>query len=434
MNASNSVRVRFAPSPTGYLHIGGARTCLFNWLHSRKHKGAFILRIEDTDVARSKKEYLDEILESIQWLGMDWDELYYQSKRFSLYCECAKKLVGMGRAYEKEGAIFFKYDFTTIEIDDLIRGKIIFSELPKEEEVIIKSDGSPTYNFSCVVDDALLNISDVIRGEDHISNTPKQVLMYAALGFKLPRFAHVPLILSPEGGRLSKRFGATSIREYREDGYLAQALVNYLMLLSWSAPNDKEILSLSEARELFDIKDINKTAAEFSLQKLTWMNGEYIRKKTTLEFAGLACDYLRKKNCIPEEFSDTYITNVVLLFKERIEKLSDLINKTYYFFHDDYTYSDDAKELLVQNLSETIEVLIKNLSLIDDFKKDPIEKELRQSAEDLGLKAKDLIHPVRVALTGSRAGPGLFETMEVLGKERVINRLKRLINYWRDNA
>lgn len=191
------LRVRFAPSPTGYLHIGGARTCMFNWLYAKHLGGKFILRIEDTDLERSKKKYLDEILESIKWLGMDWDEIYYQSQRFDLYRQYAERLVQEGRAYHKEGAIFFKYDFERVEINDLIRGKIVFTELPKSEEVIIKSDNSPTYNFSCCIDDALTQISCVVRGEDHISNTPKQILIYQALGFKVPEFAHLPLILAP---------------------------------------------------------------------------------------------------------------------------------------------------------------------------------------------------------------------------------------------
>ncbi|MDD4183556.1 MAG: glutamate--tRNA ligase family protein, partial [Candidatus Omnitrophica bacterium] len=244
MKSSDQPIVRFAPSPTGYLHIGGARTCLFNWLYARHTKGKFILRIEDTDLARSKQEYLDEILESIKWLGMDFDEIYYQSKRFDLYRDYAQKLVDSGRAYKKDDAVFFKYDFANanVEIDDLIRGKIVFKELPKEEEVIIKKDGTPTYNFSCCIDDALMEMSLIIRGEDHISNTPKQILMYKALGFKAPQFAHVPLIMSEEGGRMSKRYGATSIREYKEEGYLAEAIANYLLLLSWSPGGNREII------------------------------------------------------------------------------------------------------------------------------------------------------------------------------------------------
>lgn len=195
------VKIRFAPSPTGFLHIGGARTCLFNWLYAQKMNGKFVLRIEDTDLERSKKEYLEEILESVKWLGMDWDEITYQSQRFDLYREYAQKLIKENKAYKKEGAIFFKYEFTEVSINDLIRGEIVFKELPKEEEVIIKGDNTPAYNFSCCIDDALSQITHVIRGEDHISNTPKQILMYKALGFEIPQFAHLPLILAPGGGK-----------------------------------------------------------------------------------------------------------------------------------------------------------------------------------------------------------------------------------------
>jgi glutamyl/glutaminyl-tRNA synthetase len=277
------VKTRFAPSPTGSLHIGGARTCLFSWLYARSRGGSFVLRIEDTDRTRSKQEYLEEILESLKWLGLDWDEIYYQSRRFKLYQEYANKLVSQGKAYEKEGAIFFKYDFEDIQIDDLIKKKVVFKELPKEEEVIIKSDKSPTYNFSCVIDDALMEITHVIRGDDHMSNTPKQILMYQALGFKVPNFAHVPLIMAEEGGRLSKRFGATSIEEYRKAGFLPQAVVNYLLLLGWSPGSDQEIIEIGQAQKKFDIKDVNKAAASFSLDKFTWLNSHYVKSSLPQE-------------------------------------------------------------------------------------------------------------------------------------------------------
>jgi glutamyl-tRNA synthetase len=424
------VKVRFAPSPTGYLHIGGARTCLFNWLYGRHNRGIFVLRIEDTDLARSKQEYLDEILESIKWLGMDFDEIHYQSKRFQLYKEYAQKLVAAGCAYQKEGAVFFKYQFNKIEIDDLIRGKIIFNELPKEEEVIIKKDGTPTYNFSCVIDDAAMGITHVIRGEDHIPNTPKQILMYQALGFNLPKFAHVSLILSEAGGRMSKRYGATSIREYKEEGYLAEALANYLMLLSWSPKDNREIISLSEAKDIFEIKDINKTAAAFSLDKLNWVNSEYIKKKNIEEWAGIVEHYLRHKEFLPPNTDREYIKKVAALFKDRTMKLSDLLDRSRFCFYDNYSYSEDTQEVLGRNLSKEIGVLTDKLRGIDNFTKETIELEFRKVAESLGLKAKDLVHPVRVALTGKKVGPGLFETMEVLGREKVIARLNRLINYW----
>lgn len=426
------VRVRFAPSPTGYLHIGGARTCLFNWLYARHCKGEFILRIEDTDIERSKKEYLQEILESISWLGMDWDKIFYQSQRFDLYREYAQKLIAEGKAFQKEGAIFFRYEFQEIEVDDLIRGKIIFNQLPKEEEVIIKSDGSPTYNFSCVVDDALMQITHVIRGEDHIPNTPKQILMYKALGFKEPYFAHVPLILSPQGGRLSKRFGATSIRQYKQDGYLAESLTNYLLLLGWSPKDNREILSIKEAIELFDIKDVSKTAAVFSLEKLDWINSMYIKSKDIDELTKILYEYLKEKNFLPKDINLEYLKKVIWLFKERLNKLSDFLDRARFCFYDDYSYSEDTKEILNKNLSEEIRVLKDKLNSISNFDKETIEKEFRLVCKELNLETKTLVHPVRVAISGRRVGPGLFETLEVLGKDKVIQRLDRLIKYWQN--
>lgn len=423
-------RIRFAPSPTGYLHIGGARTCIFNWLYARHIGGEFVLRIEDTDRARSKKEYLDEILESIVWLGMDWDEIHYQSQRFDVYREYAAKLVKEGKAYEKDGAIFFKYDFHKIEMDDLIRGKIVFNELPKSEEVIIKSDNSPTYNFSCCVDDALMDISCVIRGEDHISNTPKQILIYRGLGFKIPQFAHVPLILSPEGGRLSKRFGATSIREYKEMGYLSEAVANYLLLLGWSPGDNKEIFSLSEAKDIFEINRVNKTGAVFSLDKLNWVNSEYIKGMDAGQLSDLVRNFLEKKDFLPAGLEEGYLEKVVSLFQGRIFKLSDLLDWARFCFYDDFSYSDDTKAILEKDFSREIKSLIERLKIIKGFAAGEIEKEFRAAVADLSLKMKDLVHPVRVALTGRRIGPGLFETMEVLGKDRVCQRLNRLIDYW----
>ncbi len=424
------LRVRFAPSPTGYLHIGGARTCLFNWLYARAKGGKFILRIEDTDTQRSKKEYLDEILESIEWLGMNWDEIYYQSQRFDIYREYAQKLIDAGKAYKKEGAVFFKYDFKEVVIDDLVRAKIVFKELPKKEEVIIKSDNSPTYNFSCVIDDALMDINCIIRGEDHISNTPKQVLMYQALGFEVPQFAHVPLILSPAGGRLSKRFGATSIREYRQLGYLSESIVNYLMLLGWSPGKNREIISLEEAKEIFDIKDVNKTGAAFSLEKLDWLNCEYLKQKTTEDLCKLISDYLGERGLIPQDTKKEFLEKVALLFKGRFYKLSDLIEWSRFCFCDEFDYQEQAKAILEQDLTKEINFLIESIEKIENFSQQEIEKYFRQAAKDLDVKAKVLVHPTRVALTGKKVGPGLFETMEALGKEKVIERLKRLLKYW----
>jgi glutamyl-tRNA synthetase len=422
-----SVKVRFAPSPTGFLHIGGARTCLFNWLYARNLGGTFVLRIEDTDLARSKKEYLDEILQSISWLGMNWDEICYQSQRFDLYKQYAQKLVDEGKAIKKDGAVFFKYENVDVAIDDLIRGKIVFKELPKEEEVIIKSDGTPTYNFCCTIDDATMQMTHIIRGEDHISNTPKQIMMYRALGFTPPKFAHVPLILSPEGGRLSKRFGATAISEYRRAGYLKESIVNYLMLLGWSPGANREIITLDEAKNIFDIKNVNKTGAAFSLDKLNWVNGEYIRKKTPGELCALI-----KENADEPLFSadEEYFKKVVALFHPRLITLSDFKLQARPFFHDDFEYSADGLTILERKMVNEVTALCAKFDTLNTFSHDIIEKEFRAVCESLNIKVKELVHPVRIALTGARIGPGLFELMAVLGKEKVIARLKRLIAYW----
>jgi len=424
------LRLRFAPSPTGYLHIGGARTCLFSWLYAKKIGAKFILRIEDTDTARSKKEYLDEILESIKWLGMDWDEIYYQSERFDIYREYADKLIEAGKAEKKEGAVFFKYEFSNIEINDLVRGKIIFNELPKDEEVIIKSDGSPTYNFCCCIDDALMKINCIIRGEDHISNTPKQILMYKALGFDLPDFAHVPLILSPDGGRLSKRFGATSIREYKQMGYLAQALGNYLLLLGWSPGDDREIIGLDQACDIFDIANVNKSGAVISMDKLNWVNAEYIRLLDKDRFCDISLEYLKGSDLVKDGIDVDYLKKVVSLYQPRIHTLSDLSSCIEPYFCDNVIYRPDAEKILDAPVIKEVNFLIAKLQEASNFNQEEIEKYFRAASDQLGIKLKVLVHPTRVALTGTKNGPGLFETMEVLGEAKVIKRLKDLINYW----
>ncbi|MCF7871397.1 MAG: glutamate--tRNA ligase [Candidatus Omnitrophica bacterium] len=424
------VKVRFAPSPTGFLHIGGARTALFNWIYARKNNGKFILRIEDTDQNRSKPEYLDEILESLKWLKVDWDQIYHQSKRFDIYRDYAQKLIDKGDAYKKDQAIFFKYNFNRIEVNDSIRGKVVFNELPKDEEVIIKKDGTPGYNFSCCIDDALMEITCVIRGEDHLSNTPKQILIYKALGFDVPDFAHLPLILSPEGGRLSKRFGATAISEYKKQGYLPESLANYLLLLGWSPGGDREILSIEETKKLFKLKDVNKTGAAFSLDKLNWINAYYIRNNSLDQLTQKIQSYLVKQK---HPFAGTeynHLKEVAALFKTRLTTLSEFPDKADFFFSRDIKYSPDSGSVLENKLSQEMKALREKLSRIDDFKKDLIEERFRKTAKDLDLKVGILVHPTRVALTGRKKGPGLFETMEVLGKEKVLQRLDKLIKYW----
>jgi len=428
------IRVRFAPSPTGNLHIGGARTALFNWLYAQAEKGKFILRIEDTDRERSKKEYLDEILYSLDWLGFSWDEIYYQGKRIDIYKEYAEKLLKEGAAYteklaDKGEAIIFKVTPQKIKINDLIRGEIEFDAQDIKDQVLIKSDGTPTYNFACVIDDAAMNITHVIRGDDHISNTPKQVLLYKALGFTLPQFAHLPLILGAEGGRLSKRTGATAISDYRKMGYLPQALVNYLLLLSWSPGENREVIDIKEAIKLFDIKDVNKTAAAFDLKKLGWMNNQYLKQINPEKLTDEIIPLLRDKKYIPEEnFDRNYIVSLVKLFQARLTTLNDFVEWADFFFVEELKIDPEAeKEFLTQDLSKEFKLLIERLERLGKFDIATIEAAFRELVKELNIEAKTLIHPIRVALTGKTIGPGLFEVIYYLGKEKTRDRLSKFI-------
>jgi glutamyl-tRNA synthetase len=428
------IRVRFAPSPTGNLHIGGARTALFNWLCAKSKEGKFILRIEDTDKARSKKEYLDEILYSLNWLGFNWDELYYQSQRFDIYRKFAEKLLSEKGAYierstDRREAVIFKVIPQKLKINDLIRGEIEFDAQYIKDQVLIKSDGTPTYNFACVVDDATMDITHVIRGEDHISNTPKQILLYQALGFSVPEFAHLPLILGKDGGRLSKRTGATSISDYKRMGYLPESLVNYLLLLSWSAGDNREVIDIDGAIKLFDIKKVNKTAATFDLDKLNWMNNQYIKKADTEKLTGEIIPRLMEKNYIEKDnFDRDYLLSLVKLFKERLSTLNDFINWADFFFLKDIKIDPQAqKRYLSEDLSPEFKLFIQRLEALDEFDILTIEKSFRDMVKELNIEAKRLIHPIRVALTGKTIGPGLFEVIYYLGKEKTKQRLENWI-------
>jgi len=426
-------RVRFAPSPTGYLHIGGSRTALFNWLYAQAKGGKFILRIEDTDALRSKKEYLDEILDSLKWLGFNWDELYYQSQRFDLYRQYADKLLKDGQAFvektEKGEAIIFKVNPQKIKVVDLIRGEIEFEAESFKDQVLIKSDGTPTYNFACVVDDADMQITHVVRGDDHISNTPKQILLYQALGFKVPYFAHLPLILSKEGGRLSKRKGATAISDYRKMGYLSAALVNYLTLLGWSPGENREIFEIKEAVKIFDLKNINKTPAVLDLDKLDWVNNQYLKKEDPEKLAGQLVPALAGKGYInPQEFDRNYLLSLVKLFQARLTVLNDFVDWADFFFQKEVQIDPAAQEKhLSVDLSKEFKMFCQRLDQLEDFSIENIETAFRQMVGELGIQAKVLIHPIRVALTGKTIGPGLFEVIHYLGKERVKERMGKWI-------
>jgi len=453
------VRVRFAPAPTGYLHIGGGRTALFNWLYARAKNGKFILRIEDTDQVRSGPEYVDEILNSLRWLGFNWDEIYYQSQRLNLYREHAEKLLKEGKAYieKTEGrgeAVIYKVTPQEIVVSDLIRGEIKFDTRVIKDQVLIKSDGTPTYNFACVVDDATMEITHVIRGDDHISNTPKQILMYQALGFSIPFFAHLPLIMGMEGGRLSKRTGATAISDYRRMGYLAEALVNYLLLLSWSPGEDRELMNINEATKLFEIKDVNKTAATFDLKKLGWINNQYLKGEDAERLTDLILPMLIEKKYIPENNFDgstgsplakpltinpqaseairridrNYVVSLVKLFQSRLTTLSDFVDRADSFFLKEVNMDPEAKEkFLSGDFSREFTLFIQRLEALKEFNVAAIEDSFRQMVKELNIEAKVLIHPIRVALTGKTIGPGLFEVVYYLGKERTKERLSKWI-------
>ncbi len=424
------VRVRFAPSPTGNLHIGGGRTALFNWLFAQSQKGKFILRIEDTDQERSKKEFVDEILFSLKWLGFHWDELYYQSQRFDRYRMHADKLLKAGQAYiekspEGKEAVIFKVLPQKIKAEDLIRGTIEFDSSLIKDQVLIKSDGTPTYNFACVVDDAEMNITHIIRGDDHISNTPKQILFYEALGFPLPKFAHLPLIMGVDGGRLSKRTGATAISDYRKMGYLPEALLNYLLFLSWSPGDNREIISLNQAIELFEIKNVNKTSATFDLKKLDWVNNQYLKLADPEKLADELIPLLVEKNYIVKDnFDRAYLLGLVKLFQARLPRLNAFVDWADFFFLTEPVMDEAAKiKYLSQDLSKELKLFVQRLEKLPSFDIISIESAFRELITELGIEAKVLIHPIRVALTGKTIGPGLFEVIYALGLARSKARL-----------
>ncbi len=445
------IKVRFAPSPTGFLHIGGARTALFNYMYARSQQGQFVLRIEDTDRERSKPEYVDEILDSMKWLGFSWDEIYFQSHRFDLYKEYAQKLLDEGKAYKEEGAVILKMSAPPASIGvgetspsadrdadkgveggpsqiikwfDLIRGEIKFDIDTIKDQVLIKSDGSPTYSFACVVDDFLMEISHVIRGEDHISNTPKQIAIYQALGLKAPKFAHLPLIMGSEGGRLSKRTGATAVTDYRKMGFLPEAIVNYLMLLGWSPGENQEIVKFEDAIRKFSIKKVNKAAAEFSMDKLTWINSQYIKKMDVRKLTEGVIPFLKGKGWIEDGFDRAWLEGVVRLYQNRFTTLIDFLEWTEFLFSEKYHFDSEAKEkYLSQEKAKEFRLLAQKLESLEEFNIVSTEKVFRELVADLQIQASDLVHPVRVMLTGKSLGPGLFETMSILGKEKTIRRL-----------
>ena len=442
------VRVRFAPSPTGRLHIGSVRTALFNWLYARSQAGVFILRIEDTDQKRSSDVYTEGILADLKWLGLNWDEgPYFQSKRFDIYRAYAQKLLEKGHAYKDGEAIIFKIPDEKVKIYDLVHGEIEVDNTLIDDLVLMKSDGSPAFNFACVVDDIEMNISHVIRGDDHISNTNKQVALYTALGIKPPKFAHIPLILGPDKAPLSKRFGAVSITDYRQMGYLPQALVNYLSLLGWAPGDNKEFMSAEEIVKKFSLKRINKTGAEFNQDKLRWINGEHIRKLTLDEFVKIGTEFIhspvtekkagsvsispvcRPEKLVKPECGEQWFRKFAELYHPRVKTLVEFKEEFGIFVSDDVKYNQEAVEKFLKKdkVSDILNITKKRLEATEPFTQENIEKEARALVAELKIESADLIHPLRVAVTGKAVSAGVFEVLALLGKDKVIKRLELVL-------
>ncbi len=432
----SNVKVRFPPSPTGFLHIGGARTALYNWLFAKHNDGKLVLRIEDTDRQRSTEEATQAILDSLTWLGLDWDEgPYHQSDRLEIYTEHVEKLLKEGKAFhvddpEKGRAVRFKITEELTGFDDIIHGNIRSDTSLLEDFVIQKADGFPTYNFACVVDDGVMGITHIIRGDDHLSNTPRQVALYKALGFDLPKFAHIPMILGEDGSRMSKRHGATSVTDYRTKGYLPDALVNFIALLGWSPGKDQELMTRQEMIEKFTLKRVNKTSARFDYTKLDWMNSKYIQDLPVENLVGELRPYIKDANLDSRIVSDEWLHKLVELYKERFRTLPEFISLTTPFFSDEIEYDDTAVQ---KHIKKSNPSLIKDaytkLKEIKDFSSiQELEDCLRSITTEHSIGFGKLAQPIRVALIGKSASAGIFETLELLGKEKTLKRLEYTIN------
>ena len=460
------VRTRFAPSPTGDLHIGGARTALFNWLLARHERGIFILRIEDTDVARSTQESIQVILDAMAWLGMDWDEgPFYQTQRISSYQDAAEKLLREGKAYrcyctpeeletKREAALKAgikpKYDRACLRqtslpherpsairflspdegktvVEDLIQGRVEFDNTELDDLIILRSDGLPTYNFSVVVDDATMGITHVIRGNDHLNNTPRQIQIYQALGYPIPKFGHVPMILGPDKKKLSKRHGAQSVMEYKKMGYLPQAVVNYLVRLGWSY-GDQEEFTREELVEKFGLEAVGRSAAAINPGKLNWLNSEYIKKIELDELVQRVWPFIEAKGYSNRD--PDLLRKAVLSLRERVKTLVEMADLSEFYFREEIAYDEKAAEKFlgkeaVPMFNQVITSLLKESTL----QRGNVHQVIQELAEMRGEPLVMIAQPLRVALTGRTASPPIDEVMEVLGKERVIKRLQKAIEY-----
>jgi len=479
---AEEIRVRMAPAPTGRFHIGSARTTLHNWLFARHHAGKFILRIEDTDQARSSRENAEDILDAIRWLGLDWDEgpevggeygPYFQSQRLERYREAAQRLLEEGKAYpcfctreelearrkemQRQGqpprydrrcrslspeerakleaagrpkAIRFALpEEGVVAWEDLVRGHVAFENAALDDFVLVKSDGYPSYLLACAVDDAAMRISHVLRGEDLISGTPRQIHVYQALGLPLPRFVHLPLLLGPDRAKLSKRHGATALADYRDQGYLSDAVVNFIALLGWSPGDDREVLSREELIEAFSIDGIGKSGAVFDMEKLGWMNGVYLREMPPEDYVAAGRPFLERAGLPAGGFGDEYVTAALTLEQERAKTLGELPALTEFFFRDPASYEEkgEKKWFRREGAAKLLAAVKAALAGLETFDASSVEGAIRGAADAAGEKPGPAIHSTRLAVTGRTAGPGLFELLSVLGKERALGRLERAL-------
>ena len=412
-----TVRVRMAPSPTGFLHIGGVRTFLFNWLYARGRGGECLLRIENTDTSREVAESVEQIERSLRWLGIDWDgETTFQLDRIERCQEEARRLVADGAAYEDEGAIRFRMPNEGVTgWDDAVKGRIEFPNEQLEDVVLVRGDGRPTYNFASPVEDWLDAITHVIRGDDHVSNTPKQILILEALGAELPIYAHVPNVFGEDGKKLSKRHGAVSVDEFREAGYIAPALMNFLALLGWAPDGETTIMSREELVERFTLERVGASPATFDYAKLDWMNGMYLRAASLEEYAETLIAYLREQGI---DWNEDRIRAAVPLVQEKIARLGEFAEFAGFLFHD----VEPDPGLLDRSV---LEAAAETLEQVEPFTADRIETALKELCDRLGLKPRQAFQPVRVAVTGSKVSPGLYESLELLGREESLARITR---------
>lgn len=465
-----TIKTRFAPSPTGYLHVGGARTALFSWLHAKKNKGTFVLRIEDTDLERSTQESVDAILEGMQWLGLDYDEgPYYQTQRFDRYQEIIQQLLDQGDAYycycskeeleelreqqmankqkpryngkcrdkpeqqELNRVIRFRNpDEGEVVIDDLVKGKIVVANKELDDLIIARTDGSPTYNLTVVVDDMGMGITHVIRGDDHVNNTPRQINILKALNADLPYYAHLPMILGDDGARLSKRHGAVGVMQYRDDGYMPEALLNYLVRLGWSY-GDQEIFSIEEMIALFDISKVNVAASAFNTEKLLWLNHQYIMSSEP-ELVAKHLEWHMQQRGIDATSQGPALVEIVKAQRERSKTLVDMAEASIYFYQDFAEYDEKAaKKNFKQGTDEVLQALLDAFVSMIEWQGEALHEKVLQTAEQLELKLGKVAQPLRVAVCGSGMSPSIDVTLSLLGREKTLSRIERAINYIREN-